>query len=251
MLAEDTKRRIWDKLLIALGLIGLSAAAYAAHYYFFRDLKYITNYVFLHLSFLPIHALVLGLILDELISYREKASRRRKLNLYLGIFFRQMGSEIFLSAANMAENRKDLDALMSADQSWGKARFRRAREEVAHFPVEMRADAVGLIKLLDLLREHEPEIIAQTRNPMLMEFEDLYRCLLSLFHIIEEMQYRRPVPQMAATEVAHLAKDAGKSLLQLGQLWLGYMEHLKKTHPVLFGCQVGICSMMEPLEPED
>lgn len=251
MIPEETRRRIWDKVLIALGLILLSVGAYTAHYFFFRDLKYITNYVFLHLSFLPIHALVLGLILDELISYREKASRRRKLNLYLGIFFRQMGSEIFLTAANMAENRRELEALMSADQSWNTARFRRARMEVGHFPVKMRADAVSLIKLLDLLREHEPEIFAQTRNPLLMEFEDLYRCLLSLFHIIEEIQYRRPVPQMSAPELQHLAKDAGKSLLQLSQLWLGYMEHLKKTHPVLFGCQVGICSMMEPLEPED
>jgi hypothetical protein len=118
------------------------------------------------------------------------------------------------------------------------------------FPVRMRPDGKILAELFQLLAEHEPDIIAQTRNPLLMEFEELYRCQLGLFHMIEETRYRRPVSQMSDTELRHLAKDAGKTLLQLAGLWLGYMEHLKENNPVLFSCQVGMCSIMEPMEME-
>lgn len=238
-------------LVMAALLVALSMVMYLGHWLIYRDFDRIASYFYLHLSFLPIHALVLGIIIEEMVSFREKASRRRKLNLFLGIFFRQMGVDFLLKIADMLKNRAEFDRLIIVDQDWGHREFRRARQEIDKFHPQMQAKAEDIMSLMEQLKSHESEIMSMTRNPLLLEFERLHATLMSLFHLIEELHFRQPLHQLDPNAVNHLARDAGKSLRLLGKLWLRYMEHLKFTHPSLFNCPVGVCSMIQPFLLED
>ncbi len=244
-------RKAKDLLPIALALVALSVAMYFAHWLIYRDLKYLTSYFFLHLSFLPIHALVLGLIIEQMVSHHAKQDLRRKLNLFLGVFFRQMGMEFLLQIVTMLANRQEFDALITVQENWDKRQFRRARQAVERFQPRMEATADDIIALMELLESREAEITSMTRNPLLLEFELLHPTLMSLFHLIEEMHFRQPLHRLTPEEVNHLARDAGKSLRHLAQLWLRYMEYLKATHPDLFQCRVGVCTMIQPFLLED
>lgn len=244
-------RRVKDMILISAGLVFLSLALNFVHWIIYRDLKYITHYFLLHLSFLPIHALVIGLIIEELVSYRENAHRQRKLNLFLGIFFRQIGTDFLIRIADMLDNRKEFDELIVVGEDWKARRFRKARNEVKHFTPRMKASGEDIIDLMELLKSHEEQIMSMTRNPLVLEFETLHGSLMSLFHLTEEMHFRQPLYRLEQSEVNHLARDAGKSLTQLAVLWLFYMEHLKDTHPSLFQCRTGVCTMIQPYLLED
>ncbi|MCA1988237.1 MAG: hypothetical protein LDL07_03695, partial [Desulfarculus sp.] len=68
-----------EKSVIALGLVGLSLLLYGFSYWLFGDLDLIRKYFMLHLAFLPVHALVLTVILEELLNFRARASRRHRL----------------------------------------------------------------------------------------------------------------------------------------------------------------------------
>lgn len=234
-----------EKLLIAVGLIVLSSLLYLAHYVMFGghlSPGYYADKIFSHIAFLPIHALVLGMLLDGMISFREKQSRKRKLNMFLGIFFRQLGADVLGAASGLCQNRAELDDITVVRQNWTGRDFRRARQRLLSLRPRMSADEAGVPRFLELLRQHEGEILSMTHNPLVLEFEDLHDALISLFHLIEEMHYRNSDKALARGELEHLAKDIGKSLVLLSRLWLIYMEHLKATHPVLFHCQVGVCS---------
>ncbi|RJX34559.1 MAG: hypothetical protein C4525_06720 [Desulfarculus sp.] len=244
-------RRYQDKVLIAVGLLALSGLMFVGYWLVVGDASYISNYFYLHLSFLPIHALVLGLILDELIVHREKQQRRHRLNMFLGVFFRQMGIDIMLNMLLLADNRDELEQKMLVDKSWKAPHFRRARQAVRSLPLRMRPDRGHLKILFNLLSQREQEIITLTRNPLMLEFEALYRCLLSLFHLIEETHYRGQVLSMSDNVILHLASDVGKTLAMLASLWLSYLEHLKEEHPVLFGFQVGLHNTIQPILLED
>lgn len=240
-------KKFFNKGTIALGLLAISGVFYVGFWLYTGELAYISKYFYIHLAFLPIHALVLGLILDELIQAREKIERRKRLNMFLGIFFRQMGLDIMLNMLPLVDNRDDLEERLLVDKTWKARHFRLARRDLAHFSPKMRADREELANLLDLLAGREEDIIAMTRNPLMLEFESLYRCLLALFHLIEETQFRGPVEGLAEGAVKHLASDTGKALTRLSSLWLAYLEHLKGEHPVLFGFQVGLHNTIQPV----
>jgi hypothetical protein len=244
-------RRYLDKVLIAAGLLALSGLMFVGYWLFVGDASYISNYFYLHISFLPVHALVLGLILEELIVHREKQQRHHRLNMFLGVFFRQMGIDIMLNMLLLAENRDALEQKMLVDKYWKARHFRRARQAVEGLGLRMRPDRGQLKILFNLLAQQEQEIITLTRNPLMLEFEALYRCLLSLFHLIEETHYRGQVLSLSDNVIHHLAADMGKTLTLLATLWLSYLEHLKEEHPVLFGFQVGLHNTIQPILLED
>ena len=244
-------KKYFNKWTIALGLLAISGIFFVGFWLVTGDFLYIGKYFYIHLAFLPIHALVLGLILDELIQMREKMERRKRLNMFLGIFFRQMGMDIMLNSLLLVKNRDELEESLLVEKSWRARHFRRARRDLAHLKLAMIPDREELANLLELMASREEDIIEMTRNPLMLEFESLYRCLLSLFHLIEETHYRGPVEALGEGAVEHLCQDVGKSLIRLSSLWLAYLEHLKSEHPVLFGFQVGLHSTIQPMMLED
>lgn len=240
-------KKYFNKVNIAVGLLAISGTFFLGFWLYTGDLAYISKYFYIHLAFLPIHALVLGLILDELIQLREKIERRKRLNMFLGIFFRQMGIDIMLSLLNLVKNRDAFEEQMLVDKSWTARRFARARRDLAGFKLDMEPNARMLAALMEALTSREDEIIAMTRNPLMLEFEGLHHCLLSLFHLIEESHFRGPVEKLRPEVRGHLAQDASKSLINLATLWVAYLEHLKDEHPVLFGFQVGLHNSIQPM----
>lgn len=247
-------REMIDKGLIALGLIALSCVLYLTHYFVFgnhHDAGYYGDKIFSHIAFLPIHALVLGIIIEGMISFRENISRKKRLNMFLGIFFRQLGAEFLALASDMCLNRDKLDNITLVHDNWRNKDFRKAHANLHDFRPEMSDEESKLLKVLDMLKQRENDILTMTRNPLVLDFEDLHDGLVSLLHLIEEIHYRGTETRFGKGEIKHLAKDVGKALVRMSQLWLTYMEYLKAEHPVLFTCQVGVCNTIGPTLIED
>lgn len=241
-------KKIWiEKFAIAVGLIGLSSLLYLMDYVIIGDFTGVTKYIVHHIAFLPIHALVLGILIEEILVWREKREQKRKLNMFLGIFFRQMGVDFYVAMAALVKNREELDRMIVVNKEWDHHRFKRAQFAIHGFNLEMDSEADKLANVFSILHERETEIMDMTRNPNLWEFEELYRALVALFHLIEESRFRGKERQLIPSVREHLAQDVGKALKMLLGLWLHYLEFLKATHPVLFSFQAGVHNTVEPL----
>lgn len=240
-----------EKLFIALALVGLSLSLYGLVYLLFGDLLLIQKYFLLHLGFLPIHALVLTIIFEELLKFREKTGRQRRLNIFLGVFFRQMGADIYVRMMALVDNRDALDRLTLVQPEWTRHDFRRARQQLAQFQPAMRDDPAGLADLLAHLVRHEREVVEMTRNPDLWEFENFYRTVVALFHLIEQAHLRGGSAAMGPWALRRLEQDVGQAMLMLLKLWLTYLEFLKHEHPVLFRFKMGVHNTVQPLIVEE
>ncbi len=240
-----------EKAAVALILLSLSAALYFLVYSILGDGWAIGRYFLIHFAFLPIHALVLGIILEEVLNWRERRSRQRKLNFFMGIFFRQMGVDLYVRMVELVENRDELEKLTMVQPHWSARQFRAARQALRSFPLGMLSDAQSLESLFDLLEKREQEILELTRNPSLWEYERLYRVLVALFHLIEERRFLGDLSALRPQALEHLARDVGKALLFLLRLWLAYLEFLKGEHPVLFKHQMGVHNTVQPLVMEE
>ena len=240
-----------EKAAVALGLLGLSALFYYLVYLILGDSQVISRYFLIHFAFLPIHALVLGIILEEVLNWRERRSRQRKLNFFMGIFFRQMGVDLYVQMVELVENRDELESISMVQPHWSARQFRAARQALREFPLRLRSDPASLNSLFDLLEAREQEIMELTRNPSLWEYERLYRVLVALFHLIEERRFLGDITGTRPQALEHLAHDVGKALLFLLRLWLAYLEFLKAEHPVLFTHQMGVHNTVQPLVMEE
>ncbi len=85
--------RVWLAFL-AVGLVVVSAALYAIHFAIFRDAHHIFLYMVGDLAFVPLEVLMVGLIIERLISVREKRRLAHKLNMVIGAFFSELGTPL-------------------------------------------------------------------------------------------------------------------------------------------------------------
>lgn len=242
---------LFEKILIAAALVCLSLLLYGLTFFIFGDLHNIQKYFLLHLGFLPIHALVLTVIFEELLKLRDKRGRRRRLNVFLGVFFRQMGADIYVRMLSLVDNRDEVDSLSLVQPHWTRRDFRHARQQLGRLELIINPDPERLADLMKHLVEREHEVMEMTRNPHLWEFENFYRTIVALFHLIEEYHLHGDPAQMSLWVRQHLGQDVGQAMLMLLKLWLMYLEYLKHEHPVLFRFKMGMHNTVQPLLVEE
>lgn len=71
---------IWELRVVVI-LVGVSLLLYLLHFAWFRDMQHIYLWSFTSLAFLPISALVVTLLINRVLSARDKALRHDKLNM--------------------------------------------------------------------------------------------------------------------------------------------------------------------------
>ena len=87
------KRFGWQ-VFLGLILVVLSIMFYLLHYAIFRDLHHIFIYLIGDIAFVFIEVLLVTLIIQRLLSEREKRSRLEKLTMVTGAFFSEVGTKL-------------------------------------------------------------------------------------------------------------------------------------------------------------
>jgi len=85
------KEKNWT-LLFAVALIGLSVILYYFHFLIFRDPHHIYIYALGDIAFIPVEVLLVSLVIDQILEFRDRRSRFEKLNMVIGMFFTRMGT---------------------------------------------------------------------------------------------------------------------------------------------------------------
>ncbi len=81
-------------VVAAVVLSVLTVAVYLIHYAIFRDAHHIFIYLVGDLAFLPLEVLLVALIIDRILEWREKQAMLGKMNMVVGVFFSEMGTRL-------------------------------------------------------------------------------------------------------------------------------------------------------------
>jgi len=87
-------KRIHWKILLSIMLVGLFVLLRLLHYAIFRDARHIAIYLLGDLAFLPISVLFVTLVVDQVMARQEKRAMFRELNMVIGAFFSEAGTEL-------------------------------------------------------------------------------------------------------------------------------------------------------------
>lgn len=234
------------RLWLTIILVTLSVLTYLIHYFIFRDAHHIFIYMIGDIAFLFIDVLLVILIIERLLSQKEKRLLMNKLNMVIGMFFSEVGLELLRRFSSFITNSASLATALEIKSHWSKRDFQKAAEAAHGFSYAARVDKLALCQLQEFLNEKRGFLLQLLENPNLLEHERFTDLLWAVFHLAEELAFRgKRIDDLPRADYEHLAGDLKRAYSQLVGEWILYTSHLKRTYPFLFS----LAARINPFSP--
>lgn len=240
------KRYLDWQLLLGLALLALSVAVYVIHYVIFRDLHHIFIYLIGDIAFVFIEVLLVTLIFHQVLTLREKRAILEKLNMVIGAFFSEVGSELLRNFSSLDPQADQIrDGLILTTETSDQD-FSTLNERLASYDYQVRADRAALKELRDFLVGKRSFLLRLLENPNLLEHESFTNLLWAVFHLTDELAHREDLTRVPQTDHEHLLGDVRRAYGLLASEWLSYMKHLRDNYPYLFS----LAMRTNPFDPQ-
>ncbi|KAF5082811.1 hypothetical protein [Methanoculleus horonobensis] len=225
--------RTWE-VRLGIILVASSVVIYGVKHLLLGDAENTYQYIFNALGFLPINVLLVTLILNQLLSVRAKRDRLDKLNMVIGTFFSEVGTELLTILSDRDPNLPEIRHDLVVTNAWTPEKFSGVRSRLRHHTCRVTVGAADLQDLCRYLKEQRGFLLRLLENPVLMEHESFTDLLRAVFHLTEELERRGDFAGLPASDVEHLAGDVERVYGRLIGEWLAYMEYLQRNYPYLF-----------------
>lgn len=226
------------QLKLGIALVALSIAGYLVHFAIFRDAHHIFLYLVGDIAFVFLEVLMVTLIIHELLSRHEKAVRLEKLNMVIGAFFSEVGTELLRLLASWDAGLGPMRERLHFAAIWTEEQFEGAALAMKDHRYSVSPSLLGMDALADALGSKGEFLLRLMENPNVLEHERFTHLLMATFHLAEELHARRNQGALPETDVRHLAGDVDRVYGLLARSWLEYMKHLKRNYPYLFSLAV-------------
>ncbi len=230
---EFIKRHSFIIILTAV-FLSLSVVIYFIHYLIFRDVHHIFIYLVGDLAFLPLEVLLVSVIIERVLTRREKQLQLQKLNMVIGTFFSEIGTYLLRDLLVYFHNREEIAHHLNVNTKWTKNDFQSARDYADHLKIDIDHKSIDLPRLKEFLSGKKEFLLAMLGNPGLLENDRFTDMLWAVTHLSEELEARQSLDDLPESDLLHLSGDIQRFYDHLASEWLDYVEHLKANYPYLF-----------------
>ncbi|MBI5101477.1 MAG: hypothetical protein HZB33_06555 [Nitrospirae bacterium] len=231
------RRRRWHGPL-AVSLLLLSSAMYFAQLIIFRKPEDTFFYMLQDIAFVPIQVLIVSLIVERILNEREKAALLKKMNMLIGTFYSEVGSDLIKHCSRFSPDLSELARHLLVTGHWTDRDFEKARALAASTNPHLDSTRDDLTKVREFLESKRGFLLSLLANPNLLEHDAFTDLLWAVFHLLEELTSRTTLTDLPRADFEHLSVDMKRAFLLLLTEWLSYMKHLKKDYPYLFSLAV-------------
>ncbi len=228
---RSDRRWLW---LLASGLAAASLILYAVQIAIFRTARDTFFYIFQDLAFLPLTLLVAGLVVERLISLREKKTIVHRMNMVVGAFFSELGSPLLAELLPAMSSAEEIRERLHLQTTWTREDFRGAFKFAHTLKCDIDLGRIDREALKAHLIEQRTFMLRLLENPNLMEHERFTDLLWAVLHLEEELEARVSLTDLLPTDEVHLQVDVRRAYNALLAEWVLYVEHLKADYPYLF-----------------
>jgi len=191
----------------------------------------------------------LGVIANSfeiMLNIREKNHRNEKINMIIGAFFSEAGSELitYLSGFDKALDKIRKQLVMNDDCTTNN--FTLIKKNLKRYHYKINIDHSDLPQLQNFFIKKKDFLLRLLENPYILEHESFTELLMAVFHLAEELEHRNRFSQLPEEDLEHLTNDIGRVYNLLVHQWLDYMQYLKKNYPYLFSLAIRI----NPFNPD-
>jgi hypothetical protein len=227
-------RRIETYILLACLFAAVSAVTYLIHYFIFEDIHHIFIYMIGDLAFLPLEVFLVVIVIERILTRREKMTIREKMNMVVGAFFSEIGDRLLRNLLHCMQASKEISQNLNVGPGWTRTDFRRAVNFARNLHYEPDCQELNLEELRALLLEKRQFLITLLENPNILEHERFTDLLWATFHLTEELEARASLDNLPDSDLGHIAVDIERLFSLLIIEWVAYAEHLQSNYPYLF-----------------
>lgn len=231
-------KRISWQVLLGVALIILSVFVYFLHYLVFRDIHHIFIYLVGDIAFVFIEVLLVTLIIHRLLSVREKRAMLEKMNMVIGTFFSEVGTELLKTFSQFDAECDTIRKHLMATKNFSGRDFTRANKDLKDYECVIKSDREHVEELKKFLVEKRNFLLRLLENPNLLEHDSFTNLLWAVFHLTDELAHRKNIRKIPDSDYEHLIGDMKRAYKLLLSEWLDYMRHLKANYPYLFSLAV-------------
>lgn len=240
-------RKRWDGLVgLSIMLVALSGVLYAALYLTMGRGADIEFYTFLDIAFIPIQVLLVGLVINRLLALREKREMLDKLNMVIGAFFSEVGTELLDRLAAFDYDFELVCECLLVNTEWTPKDFALAKKSVDDLKRKVDSRLAPLDRLRDFLVGKRSFMLGLLENPNLLEHVHFTDLLWAVFHLTDELATRTSLDDLPEDDHEHLSGDIRRAYVLLLEEWLAYVQHLQSAYPYMFSLAV----RRNPFDPD-
>jgi len=227
---EKLSRQLW----FGVALIFLSVLTYYIHYLIFHDAHHIFIYMVGDVAFVFIEVLMVSLIIHKLLEEREKKNRLEKLNMIIGVFFSEIGTNLLAYFSDLDPNLGNISKNLIVTSNWTDTEFSKVSKQLNTYSYKIDPAKLNFEELRCYIGENRNFLLTMMENPNLMEHETFTELLRSVFHLSEELKFRDSMNDLPGEDLEHIAGDIDRAYKLLVREWVAYMKHLKENFPYFF-----------------
>jgi hypothetical protein len=232
------------RVKLGAALLATALALFGIHYLVFRDFHHLAVFTVHDIAFLPVEVLIVTMILHELLERRARREKMHKLNMVIGAFFSEAGSELLRRLLSFEAAASSREAFLVRGD-WDAKRYAAARAAAAAAAFDLDAGRGDLAGLRAFLMGKRDFLLRLLENSNLLEHESFTDALWSVFHIAEELEHRTDLARLSRSDLGHLSGDLRRATAALAVEWIEHARHLKESYPYLFSLAV----RRNPLDP--
>jgi hypothetical protein len=227
-------KRINWQVILGIALIVLSAFVYFIHYLLFHDIHHILIYLVGDIAFVFIEVLLVTLIIHQLLSEREKRAMLEKMNMAIGTFFSEVGTDLIAYFSLFDPACRDIGKNLAMTKNFTDREFITVSERLKNYDCNIITEKKDLENVKRFLIGKREFLLRLLANPNLLEHDSFTNLLWAVFHLTDELAHRKDVKKLPEADYKHLAGDVKRAYVLLLSEWVDYMKHLKHNYPYLF-----------------
>ena len=238
------------RVRLGILLVIIAVTLYALNFAIFHDSHDIFFYLGIDIAFLPIEVLFVVLVIESAINERDKSVLLEKLNMVIGTFFSEIGTELVKDISGFDSKIDKIRQDLLVTDNWSEKDFLSAASKIRdyeyHLDIQGNTSSINFLEdLKEFLRDKRKFMLALLENPNLLEHETFTELLRAVFHLTEELEKRDDLKHLSSADYDHLKLDTEGVYSLLIYEWLQYMGHLMNNYPYLFSLALRI----NPFDP--
>ncbi len=234
---------------LSIVLIALSAVFYFIQVEIFHKEGDTLFYMLQDIAFVPVQVLLVTLFLNQLLSVRERRAKFKKLNMLIGTFYVEVGTELIKRLAKFSSDISSVQERMLVMTRWTDRDFAAAQAALQKTDPRIDSRGAGLGELKGFLISKRQFLLSLLANPNLLEHDVFTDLLWAVFHLAEELFVRESLEGLPKADYDHLSGDIKRAFAHITVEWLSYMKHLKADYPYLFSLAVRMNPMDRNADP--
>lgn len=225
------KKYKWE-IKLGIVLLGISFILYYIDYKLFGTASRIYDSILSQIAFLPIYVLFVTMVLEQVLYRKEKQAMISKMNVIVGLFFSEIGRELIKIILCYDKNfNQQVERQLFTDEKYNVY-----TKKFKNYQPHIQTSDEELYKLKVFMQCKRDFLFQMMQNPNLLEHDSFTELMLSVFHLLEELNIRDDFEE--TEDHKHLNFDIERVYLGLIREWLFYMKHLKKEYPYLYSIEL-------------